>query len=408
MFITELCKQTFRDIRQHKLRSALAVFGIVWGTVAVVLLLALGQGFYTASKQSMASFAQGTLLSYAGPTSLSHQGLAKGSQIHLKADELMNLPAAIPTVHYVSPITPMAGVIAYKNQQMKGSINGTSADYAQLIKFNTAVEGRFINNTDVEQKKRVIFLYGQVKNKLFGSDSAVGKVVTLQGVPFTVVGNLVEVVKGNVDFLGTDAAIIPYTTWKQIYGDQDVPYFYFKPANLSENKLAQRSVLQYLAFEHKFDPADKTALQFWNTAELSEFVDWFLRAIQLFLGFCGAMTLGVGGVGLANTMYLIITQRTQEIGLRMAVGARDWQIMWQFLFESSFLVFLGCLMGLVLSGVSLLALNYVALPPWLGKPEVSPFVIVATLIILSVVGLAAGYFPARRAAKMTPIEALSF
>jgi putative ABC transport system permease protein len=411
MFFTELIKQIFRDMRQHKLRSALAVFGIVWGTVTVVLLLSLGQGFYNASKKSMASFSQGTLLGYVGKISLSYQGLPKGDVVHLRADELMQLPKAIPSIRYISPVLmspPNGYTLVYKNQKATLTIAGVSAMYDQLVKFNTPIVGRFINTREVDETRPSIFLSAKVKHKLFGEGIAIGETVRLEGIPFVVIGNQEEIIKGNLDFLGTDYAMLPYSTWKTLFGDQDVPYFFFMAQDLTQNAFLQHSLLQYLAHQHQFDPADKTALQFWNTAIVSEFVEWFLRAIQLFLGFCGAMTLGVGGVGLANTMYLIITQRTAEIGLRMAVGARDWQILYQFLFESSFLVLVGSIIGFILSGLVLMALSYVSLPDWLGKPTLSLSVVISTVLILSVVGLAAGFFPARRASKMTPIEALSF
>ncbi len=412
MYFTNLLKQTLRDMLQHKTRSILAIFGIVWGTVAVVLLLALGQGFYTASKAGMMSFAQGALLGFVGSTSMPYQGLPTGRAIHLKAADIFLLAKAVPQIKYFSPIlTQQKNVtLAYQGQQDSNvRLHGITPDYATLVNFNTGFAGRFINNLDVQQARPVIFIDEAIKKQLFPQDnSVIGKSILLQGIPFTIVGFLPKLPHNTIGMGYANNAMIPYTTYIQVFGNQDVSMFSVMPDYPSQTASLQQSVLQYLAYQFHFNPNDKSALQFFDVTNLLQFFNFFFRTVEIFLGFCGAMTLGVGGVGLANTMYLIVTQRTAEIGLRMALGARDWQIMLQFLLESSLLVFIGCLLGFLLSALGLSILHYMTLPEWLGQPNLSPMVVIATLSVLAIVGLTAGYFPARQAAKMTPMEALSF
>ena len=162
----------------------------------------------------------------------------------------------------------------------------------------------------------------------------------------------------------------------------------------------------YLGYLYHFSPDDTNALMFYDTLKIFNFFNWFFVGIQLFLGLCGSLTLAVGGLGVANIMFLIVTERTKEIGLRMAVGARDSHILIQILCEALILVVLGGLFGITLSYLTVFILQFITLPAWIGKPTISLSIAFITIAVLAMIGVLAGYFPAKRASRMDPVDAL--
>jgi putative ABC transport system permease protein len=170
----------------------------------------------------------------------------------------------------------------------------------------------------------------------------------------------------------------------------------------------KKAVYQYLGRKYRFDPTDEGSLFIWDTVEMDRFTNWFFWGLKALFGLGGVLTLGAGGIGVANIMFLIVRERTREIGVRLAVGARDGQILGQVLLEAFLIVGLGGFLGLTFSGLVILLVQVLPMPDWLGKPELSPTVGLLTFVVLALVGLAAGIFPARRAARLDPVRALEF
>ena len=180
------------------------------------------------------------------------------------------------------------------------------------------------------------------------------------------------------------------------------------PRDIANSNQLQKAIISYFSGIFHFDPTDNSAFSFFNMNDVYEFFKWFFAGIELFLGFCGIMTLGVGGIGVANVMFLIVNERTPEIGLRRAIGATDKHILWQIMLEALIIVSFGALIGFAISGLSILLLQHINLPHWLGKPTLPLTVYIATITVLIFTALAAGYFPARKAMRMEPVTALSF
>ena len=193
-----------------------------------------------------------------------------------------------------------------------------------------------------------------------------------------------------------------------MFGDDNVSSFVIMPKNPAEAGNIQNMIKRYWSRVFHFNIKDKQAIRFFDLRGAFEFFQWFFTSIQMFLGFCGLLTLAVGGISVANMMFLIVTERTPEIGLRLALGAKDSHILGQILIEAFVIVFLGGLLGFLISGAFLGVLNNIQLPSWIGKPELSWQVLLGTVIVLAVVAFLSGFFPARKASKLAPVEALSF
>jgi putative ABC transport system permease protein len=406
MYIINICQQILRDMWARKLRSLLALFGITWGTLTVVLLLALGQGFHQASKKNMAQITDGTFFVRLAATSKAYKGFPEGATFNVKASAVMQMQQAVPNVIAASPILSKSATVSFTDKQTIVSVRGVSANFSQLRKINLIDKSRFLDPLDIKERSRVVILGNSLKKRLFADKPALGQYVAINHVPFLVIGIVQESAK-NVYNWYDEKAIIPYTTFVSLWGDVNIYRFVAFPDPNINPKVVERDMRIYFAHRYHFDPTDTTAVDVFDTTKIFQFFKWFFIGIQIFLGFCGALTLAVGGLGVANIMFLIVNERTQEIGLRMAVGARNWHIMLQILAEALVIVGFGGLLGFTFAYLVTFILLHARLPDWLGVPTISYISVVVTICILTLLGLLSGYFPAKRAARMDPIEALS-
>jgi len=277
---------------------------------------------------------------------------------------------------------------------------------------NTIAEkGRFIDAEDMAARKRVCFIGDILATDLFGREEPVGKSVFLDNVPFTVVG-VMRTKQQNSNYNGQRderCAFIPWTTYASLYGAKYVSNFIFRPRDVGRSKAVTQDVIKHLAKLVGFNPADPDAISIWDTMDFEKTFTTFFLAFTVFLGIIGSFTLLVGGVGVASIMRVVVDERTREIGVKLAVGARRRTILWQFFSESIMIMLLGGLAGFGLSAGVLQAAK--ALPAsgfteFVGVPVLNPMVVVSTVFILLVIGVVAGMIPARTAASTDPIEAL--
>lgn len=410
MYLWELLGQFLRDMRARKLRTMLAMFGIAWGTVAVVLLLAIGGAFHAASSRAMHGMGESIVIIWPSRTTKPFEGLQPGRAIHLKASDVIAMGRAVPEIRRASPELINSGrTLSFGNHRVKTEVGGVVPEYELMRNMIPVAGGRFLNGNDMAERRRVVFLGDSLAKKLFPQETAVGGTVLLDGRPFTVVGVLQKKIQSS-SYSGPDAdrAFIPYTTFIALWGDWNVNNVLVQPNPPRDSEPMKKAIYTYLGQKYRFDPADEGALGMWDTVEQDRFTDWFFWGLQAFLGLAGALTLGAGGIGVANVMFLIIRERTREIGVRMAVGAQEWHIMGQVMLEALLIVGLGGLGGFAFSALVIWILQVAPLPDWLGKPELSLLAALPTLAVLSLVGMLAGYFPARRAARMDPVRALGF
>ncbi len=405
----ELIQQIFYDMRAHKLRSFLALFGVVWGTVAVVVLLALGQGFYVMGKESMAKLSSGVIFAVPRSTTFAYAGLPQGQALHVKARDIVELGEALD-IEKLSPKLRATAPLVYQAQSQSAQVSGVAAQFAEINTLSTEQSGgRFLSEKDELLARRVVVLGSDLAENLFKQKDPLNQTLSIKGLPFLVVGVLD---KNNSGFNFGDghnpgSAFIPYTTFNVMWGDVDISYFTIVPDHVDESTTLKKSITRYFAVKFHFDPNDDDAIYMPNVAQFAEFFSAFFKGVQLFLGFCGAMTLGVGGVGVANIMFLIVSERTREIGLRMALGAKSFHILSQILLEAFVIVMLGATVGFGLSWFIVKALSLLTLPDWLGVPVISMTVVYMTILVLSMVALLSGFFPAKRASKLDPVVALA-
>lgn len=253
-----------------------------------------------------------------------------------------------------------------------------------------------------------MFLGDELSTNVFGAATdPVGKSVLLQGSPFLVVGVLkTKTQDSSYSGRDKDKIFIPSTTFRALTGEMYVDNFIFKAAASTDTERLKTQVLEILARRHRFDPKDKEALGIWDTTEMFQFLDTFMLGFRSFLGIVGCLTLVVGGIGVSNIMNVVVEERTREIGIKMALGARSRSILSQFMLETMFLTVAGGAIGLGISAGLCALFPTFGLTEYVGNPVISPMVAAITASLLGAVGLAAGFFPARDAASLDPVIAM--
>lgn len=385
----------------HKLRSGLAIFCIAFGTIAVVMLLALGSGFHTASMNKINGVVDGFFAVWTNRSEKSYEGYPKGRVNQITLADVLELPKIFPNIEAISPqIASRSAVLSYAGKAYTKEVLGVAPDFARLTKIKLITGGRFINKVDLDSQARVAVINSKIKKILFGREDALGSRFLINGVPFTVIGVLSEGESWRED------VFISYKSYEALYDAKYVNVFFVLPKPDTDPVRFEQLMRSHFAHKYHFDKNDKGALRLWGSYKIFQFIRWFFVGLQLFLGACGVMILAVGSIGVANIMFLIVTERTYEIGLRKAVGATDRQILLQLLFEALIIIGIGGCVGISIALGAITVLQQVTLPDWIGVPVMSWTTVGVTVFVLGLIGLIAGYFPARRAAKMDPIEAL--
>jgi putative ABC transport system permease protein len=409
MYSLELSKQLLQELWKRKLRTFLGIFGIFWGTVSVILLLALGSGYYTASVKSLSSIAGGAMMFFPGTTSKPHLGYPSGRRVMIKASQIMKMAKRIPEIKYISATVDGGGTtIAHLEKTTQRSVSGVNWAYSEIWKLDSKMTGRFISFFDIQKGLHVVVLGSDVKQNLFGKGRAEGEKVEIWGIPFTVIGALKSTSDSGSGGWMSQKILIPYTTLISVKGDKNITTFSAAPQTIADIPMIKSQVRNYLGGILHFSPGDNSALNSPDLTKLMRYFTIFFLVIEVFLGACGVVTLIVGGIGIANMMFLIVTERTREIGLRMALGATQRDILFLVMLETSLIVALGGFAGIVFSQIVIMIFDQISLPAWLGSPEIDYWTMLVTVFILFVVTFFAGIFPARSASKMQPVEALSF
>ena len=303
--------------------------------------------------------------------------------------------------------------VSYKNTVLSERINGLVPNYQKMRNHIPQMGGRMIDDMDIQYKRRVVFLGDKVKERLFKDEDAIGKQFLINSIPFTVVG-VAQPKLQNSSYSGPDEdkISIPLTTFQAIFGDLYLDDMVYQPKVLNDSKAVEKKVLEAFASKYKFDPTDDRAISVWDTIEGSREFSNVMFGIQIFLGIIGGLTLLIAGVGVANIMYVSIKERTREIGIKMALGARRSYILWQFLLEALIITFFGGFGGMAVSYVLTESFKRVPIQSdvlnFLGRPTISLEIGLVVVTILGVMGLFSGLFPAMKAASVSPVESLRY
>ena len=409
-----LLAEVLGDLRAHRTRTLLTIFAMVWGTISIVLLLAFGQGLRNQVSVGLLNAGERIFMVYGGQTSLEHEGLSRGRRIRLREDDLDLVLRAIPEFEFGSPSYGRGRThLEAGENQTTTYMEGVNPIFSELRRMFPAPGGRFINQRDLDQRRRVLFLGDEIAARLFGDTPPVGQTILLDGLSFRVIGVMESKFQDSSNN-GPDEnrAVIPASTFRSIYGNEFVNHLLVRPRNIADAPVAKRELYRVLGGRHRFDPTDERALGIWDFIEDEKIVGQIGFGIQVFLGLVGAFTLLVAGVGVANIMYVVVRERTQEIGIRLAVGARRRHIVNQFMFEAILIAVGGGLLGLAVA--SLLVIGIDSVPSenpaleYIMNPKLSLPIASTCVGLLMMIGLVAGILPARKAASLDPVESLRY
>ena len=411
-----LLQEFIGDLKAQRTRAFLTFFAVTWGTLAVVLLLAFGEGLKRTIRDGLLGAGERIFMIYGGETTKSFAGLAQGRRIRLAEEDLELLMRAIPDLDRGSVSYGRWGTsFQLGKTRTNAFLEGVGPEHEAMRHMDPAEGGRFINAADVGQKRRVLFLGNELAARIFGKDlDPIGKSIVVDGLPFTVVGVLKKKFQDSSNN-GPDAerGVIPYSTFRTIYGNRFVNHLVVQPHDASRGPLVKAALFRVLGRKYRFDPSDERALGLWDFIESEKENLAVGLGIQIFMGLVGAFTLLIAGVGVANIMYVVVKERTQEIGIKLALGARRRHIMAQFLFEAMTIAVSGGLVGL--AAAALIVIGVDAIPSgdnpamqYILSPKLSwPIALICVSILIGV-GLIAGILPARRAAAVDPVESLRY
>lgn len=408
-----LARQLLSDLKYQKTRVFLTVASIVWGTMSVVLLLAFGFGLEKRMSEGQLNASDAIIRVYGGETSEAYQGLPMGRNISLHMNDIDLLRENLPLIEYISPSFGRSMRLRRGDNRTTTFGEAVAPSFLHMRRMYPQRGGRFINDGDVLERRRVVFIGDEIAVELFGDEDPVGKVMKVDDLPYTVVGVMKPKLQTSMSN-GPDArrVIMPYTTFSTVYARNRINQILIRPAVKKRTRELIRNVRYLLGSKYRFNPSDEHALQIWDFIEIEEIARKIFLGINIFFGVIGSLTLIVAGVGVANIMYVVVKERTHELGIRRAVGARRKHIISHYLGESFMLT---CGSGVLGIAFSLVIIWLVSMAPlesgvmkYMGHPIFSWPIAVVTVAILTIIAVLAGIFPARQAAEVDPVEALRY
>ena len=411
--IRDLLEESYDAMRHNRRRTALTMLGMAWGIATVVMLLAYGDGFGRACANIFANFGTKLFIVVPGRSSMQSGGEKAGAPVRLKLDDIDLLTTNIPQITHITPSCSKDSTVQFDTRSFTMPVNGEYPN-TFTIRALTLDQGRFYNSEDQIQHARVAVIGSETKEKLFSGRNALGEHIRLNGISFEIVGILSPKMQAGDDNINR-VVYIPFSTMSDLKDTHYLDSVWFNYETNDYLRIEQ-SVRYIMAAQHKFNPADRRALFVFNLMEQVHQFEIITLGLKILLGFIGTLTLGIGGVGLMNIMLVSVTQRTREIGVEKALGARRRHIFLQFLAEALTITFIGGFLGILLAYAVTFSVGRLTLYSAMARHAeagdirlmINPVTLIVAVLILGAVGLISGMIPAIRASRLDPIEALRY
>jgi putative ABC transport system permease protein len=415
MAFRDLFRDTIETLWVHKLRTFLTMFGIAWGIISIILMVAAGEGLRVGQERQMETFGRDIMIVFAGRTSMQAGGMRAGRDIHWQNTDYQVVKAQAPSCQYVLPELRRSSVnIRSPYNSATPEVTASLPTFAYIRSLSVG-QGRFYNWNDQNNAHRVAFLGSDVAKQLFASREAVGGTIYLNDIPYTVIG-VMEHKEQNNSYDGMDVSkvYIPFSTMEQDFPDippalpHTIDNLLVTPRSFADDEACQTQVRRSLALIHRFDPRDEEAAPIWDTVENARAFRTMTDGMKYFLGAVGLVSLLLGGIGVMNIMLVAVRERTREIGVRKAVGATSSTILWQFFVETMIVVFLSGGLGMGVAYGFCWLVNLMPQPQFFAGLLPTWQSGVLSTALLGTVALLAALYPANRAASVDPIESLRY